>query len=142
MKINDSNVDNLLKSDENDKIYIINNEYTNFIDIKLRLVKFMIQNKQYILGTTILDTKFTVKILANLYHKRWDIETYFRTIKYDLSFDNFHSKKENLIKQEIYMHMFITQLARIMEEIYISSKKNVIQTLLNHKTNFQVLVTK
>ena len=40
----------------------------------------MIQNKQYILGTTILDTKFTVKILANLYHKRWDIETYFQVL--------------------------------------------------------------
>ena len=34
--------------------------------------------------------------LAKLYHDRWDIETYFRTIKYDISFKNFHSKKENL----------------------------------------------
>ena len=96
MKINDSNVEDLLKSDENDKIYIINNENTNFIDIKLRLIKYIVNNKKYILGTTLLDTEFTIEKLAKLYHDRWDIETYFRTIKYDISFKNFHSKKENL----------------------------------------------
>ena len=46
-----------------------------------------------ILGTTLLDTEFTIEKLAKLYHDRWDIETYFRTIKYDISFKNFHSKK-------------------------------------------------
>ena len=96
MKINDSNVEDLLKSDENDKIYIINNENTNFIDIKLRLIKYIVNNKKYILGTTLLDTEFTIEKLAKLYHDRWKIETYFRTIKYDISFKNFHSKKENL----------------------------------------------
>jgi IS4 transposase len=96
-----------LKSDENEKIYkpqplgcavfdIINNENTNFIDIKLRLIKYIVNNKKYILGTTLLDTEFTIEKLAKLYHDRWKIETYFRTIKYDISFKNFHSKKENL----------------------------------------------
>ena len=47
MKINDSTVEDLLKSDENDKIYIINNENTNFIDIKLRLIKYIVNNKKY-----------------------------------------------------------------------------------------------
>ena len=66
MKINDSNVEDLLKSDENDKIYIINNENTNFIDIKLRLIKYIVNNKKYILGTTLLDTEFTIEKLAKL----------------------------------------------------------------------------
>jgi hypothetical protein len=137
MKINDSNVEDLLKSDENDKIYIINNENTNFIDIKLRLIKYIVNNKKYILGTTLLDTEFTIEKLAKLYHDRWKIETYFRTIKYDISFKNFHSKKENLIKQEIYMNMFITQLARIMEEIFIGANKDIKQKLKKYKTNFK-----
>ena len=53
MKINDSNVEDLLKSDENEKIYIINNENTNFIDIKLRLIKYIVNNKKYINATEI-----------------------------------------------------------------------------------------
>jgi IS4 transposase len=80
MKINDSNVEDLLKSDENDKVYIINNENTNFIDIKLRLIKYIVNNKKYILGTTLLDTEFTIEKLAKLYHDRWKIETYFQVL--------------------------------------------------------------
>ena len=86
------------------------------------------------MGTTILDKRFTVNIFKNLYNKRWTIETYFRTIKYDLSFKNFHSNSLNLIKQEIYIHACITQLTRIFEEIYLSKNKHIRSDM---KTNFK-----
>lgn len=45
-------------------------------------------------------------------------------------------------KQEIYMNMFITQLARIMEEIFIGANKDIKQKLKKYKTNFHALIAK
>lgn len=128
-------IKNILSSNNDDNIYIINNKYTKYKNIKFRLIKYKINNKIYILGTTLIDPIFTIDILKNLYQSRWDIEVYFKTIKYDLSFKNFHSKSEELIKQEIYVHMCITQLTRILEDIYISHNKQIQNKMKTYKTN-------
>ena len=83
-----------------------------------------------------MNNIFTINLLKQLYSLRWNIETYFRHIKYDLSFKNMHSKKEELIKQEIYSHMYITQLTRILEEIYIINNKYIQNKMKTNCTNF------
>ena len=118
MKMNDNNVKDLLKRQLNDKVYTVSTRDTLFLSIKLRLVKYTIDDNIYVLGTTLMDSKFTINVLKNLYKKRWDIEEYFKTIKYCLSFKDFHSKKDNLIKQEINTHMAVTILTRIFLQIY------------------------
>ena len=118
----------------NDKIYVINNKHTNNISVKLRLVKYKINGKLYVLGTTLLDNAITV--LKNLYHDRWTIETYIRTLKCNLSFDSFHSKQLNEIQQEIHAHMCVTQITRILEELYIKHNKIVIDG--THTTNTKI----
>jgi len=130
-------VQDLLNSVVDDKIYIINNDDTNYTSIKYRLVKYEINNKIYILGTTLLDGKFTIDLLKELYKHRWKIEVYFKTIKYDLSFQNFHSKSEELVKQEIQTHKCITQLTKILEKIYIYNNKHVENKMQNNNTNFK-----
>ena len=40
------------------------------------------------------------------------------------------------------MNMFITQLARIMEEIFIGANKDIKQKLKKYKTNFHALIAK
>ena len=137
MKKNMKIVQDLLNSVVDDKIYIINNDDTNYISIKYRLVKYEINNKIYILGTTLLDGKFTIDLLKELYKHRWKIEVYFKTIKYDLSFQNFHSKSEELVKQEIQTHKCITQLTKILEKIYIYNNKHVENKMQNNNTNFK-----
>jgi hypothetical protein len=67
MKKNMKIVQDLLNSVVDDKIYIINNDDTNYTSIKYRLVKYEINNKIYILGTTLLDGKFTIDLLKELY---------------------------------------------------------------------------
>lgn len=113
-----------------DKIYVIQNKHTNNTPIKLRLIKYTVNGSKFILGTTILDKCFTIDIFKQLYKDRWNIETYFRSIKYDLSFRNFHSK---LIEQEIHVHSCVTQLTRIFEELLLISNK----LPNNYKTNFK-----
>ncbi len=65
-----------------------------------------------------MDKKFTVDILQELYKKRWSIEEYFKCIKYNMSFKDFHSKSERLIKQEMYVHNMCLILTRTLEEMY------------------------
>ena len=124
------------------KIYIICNEQTKNIPIKLRLVKYTINDTIYVLGTTLTGKNFTINVLKNLYKQRWSIEEYFKTIKYCLSFKNFHSKTEIQIKQEIYVHMCITAITRILEEIYKKNNIKINNKMKNHKTNFKNNINK
>ena len=136
-------VKKFIKSDIDDKIYEIKHKDTNNEVIKLRLVKYKINNKLYILGTTLLDDNlFTINILKELYSDRWDIEIYFRTVKYYLSFKNFHSKSSELIKQEIYVHKCVTLLTRIMEEIYVDHNDVKNKYNPHNKNNIDKLLDK
>lgn len=68
---------------------------------------------------------------------RWNIESHFDTIKYNLSFKDFHSKSEDQIKQEIYTHEFITVLTRLLEDSYIKYNRLTEQMQIK-KTNFKI----
>ena len=137
MKKNYIIVKDILKSNKNDKIYTICNKNTNWLKIKLRLVKYKIKGEIYILGTTLTDNIFSIDVLKKLYKKRWRIEEYFKTIKYCLSFKDFHSKTEEQVKQEMYIHMFCTLLTRTLEEIYKKHNNKLKNKLITNKTNFK-----
>jgi len=134
MKKNNIYYKDLLETNNNEKIYEICTKKTNNIPIKIRLIKYVINKKIYVLLTTILDENVTVNVLKEIYKKRWNIEEYFKSIKYCLSFNDFHSKSEKLIKQEIAMHKFVTNLTRTFEEIY---KKNNKDNIKKSKNNFK-----
>ena len=42
-----------------------------------------------------------------LYHKRWDIETSFRELKYALGGVQFHSRKDDFVLMELYAHFIM-----------------------------------
>ena len=132
MKKDSNFVKNVIASKSNENIE--NVQYTDGTNIKVRTIKYIIGKKEYYLSTTLLDKKITIDILQLLYKKRWDIEEYFKCIKYCLSFKDFHSKSENLIKQEIYIHNVSTLLTRIFEEMYMKDKNIILE---NKKTNFK-----
>ncbi len=50
---------------------------------------------------------FPLSKIKELYHLRWGIESSFRKLKYDLGSVQFHSKKDNFVKMEIYAHMIM-----------------------------------
>ena len=45
--------------------------------------------------------------MKEMYHRRWDIETSFRELKYALGGINFHSKKDDFIKMELFAHFIM-----------------------------------
>ncbi len=53
--------------------------------------------------------------MANLYHERWDIEELYKISKQIIDIENFHSKTERGVKQEIHAHILLINLSRFFE---------------------------
>ena len=100
--------------------------------IKLRLVRYLINDKEYFLGTTLLDQKYPRAELQDLYHSRWGIEELYKTTKYTMATEEFHSKSLRGVRQEIYAQLALITLNRIFTN----------HTDDNHKTKNKLSKTK
>ena len=86
-------------------------EFEDVVTINFRVCKFRINDpdtgkEEWEVLVTNLDRKeFSLSEMKDLYHMRWGIETSFRLLKYDLGAVQFHSKKDNFIRQEIFAHL-------------------------------------
>ena len=79
----------------------------------LRLVKSTANSADYLLATTLTDAKAcTAMDLSELYHMRWSIEEMYKTGKNEVGIEDFHSKNESGVKQEIYAHFTHMTLVR------------------------------
>lgn len=103
--------------------------YTNidFKSIKLRLIKYKIGNEIYIIATTLISDNYLERDFAKLYYGRWSIEELYKISKRIIEIEDFHSKTDRGVKQEIYAHILLINIARIFE----SSSLNNMQL---HKT--------
>lgn len=88
-------------------------DFGQLCDVKCRVVKFRINNSDTgreeweVLLTNLNRFEFPISRMKEMYHKRWDIETYFRELKYALGGINFHSKKDDFIKMELFAHFIM-----------------------------------
>lgn len=72
----------------------------------LRVVRFKITEDTYETIVTSLNRfEFPIERIKELYHLRWGIETSFRELKYAIGLVNFHAKKEDFIRQEIFARL-------------------------------------
>ena len=94
--------------------------------MNLRIVKFQLDTGEWETLVTSLDRKnFPVEKLKELYHLRWGIETSFRELKYAIGLTNFHARKEESVKQEIYARLIAYNFcSRITNSIEIESKED------------------
>ena len=66
------------------------------------------------LVTSLLDPiLFPASQLANLYHMRWDIETFYRDFKHTMRTTCWHCRKPASFHQELLVHMIVLCLIRI-----------------------------
>ena len=119
--------------------------------INFRVVSIKIESGKYAYFITNLSRKeFDKKAIERLYKERWSIETSFRDLKYTLGLINFHSKKLNSIKQEIYSKLIMYNFSQfIIQNIEISTKNTKHQYQINIKKaiyicqkNFRKLLNK
>lgn len=77
-------------------------EYT----LHFRVVRFPIADGSYeTIITNLEKDEFSSDYIKEMYHLRWGIETSFRELKYSVGLINFHAKKVEYIKQEIFARL-------------------------------------
>lgn len=91
-----------------------------------RIVKFQLDTGEWETLITSLNKKhFPVEKLKELYHLRWDIETSFRELKYAIGLTNFHARKKESVKQEIYARLIAYNFcSRITNSIEVEPKED------------------
>ena len=111
--------------------YKIKKKYDFITDRKsfrMRLMKYKIKDKEYYLGSTILDKEITIQDYAQVYHARWGHEEFYKSFKHQLKAIEFHGQTEAFIQQEIYAGFNIMTLNRIMsnnlEEKFVENNED------------------
>lgn len=87
----------------------------NFSEIKLRLLKRKIKGKLYVFATTLTKSEYKAKMFDDLYHKRWDIEELYKISKEHFGIEEMHAKTDIGVRQEIYAHIVLINIARLLE---------------------------
>ena len=82
--------------------------------LRIRLIKYQIENESYVLGTTLFDKNiYKADKFQKLYHERWDIEELYKISKALIEVQDFHSQSERGVKQELFAHFVMITLSRI-----------------------------
>ena len=93
--------------------------------ITFRVVRFKISEDAYETIITNLDSeKFSPKIIKELYHLRWGIETSFRELKYAIGLTSFHSKKVEHITQEIFARLTMYNFCELITMRVVIQQKD------------------
>ena len=84
----------------------------DFKPIRLKLLRYKINNQSYILATTLFESCISIKEFSDLYHGRWAIEELYKISKCVIEVEDFHAKSERGVKQEIYAHFCLITLTQ------------------------------
>lgn len=85
-------------------------DFGNLHHVKYRVVKFRINDPETglpeweVLITNLNRFEFPLEKMKELYHLRWGIETSFLNLKYAIGAVQFHSRKDDFIKMELFAH--------------------------------------
>jgi hypothetical protein len=101
--------------------------------LRVRLIKYRIQRKTYVLATTVLDLGIQSDEFAKLYAQRWGAEEVFKSFKQTLSLDVFHAKTERGVAQEVEAIALLGNLTSILGSLAKPAiKKTQLPAQLHH----------
>lgn len=106
--------------------------------IRFRIARFAISDNSYeILITNLNRSDFSVDDLKEIYHLRWGIETSFRELKYAVGLTNFHARKADYIKQEVFARLLLYNYCELITTHVIQQMKNKDKT---KQVNFTIAI--
>lgn len=108
--------------------------YMAFRAVKIKLGK---NNYEYLI-TNLPEYDFPIDRLKEIYHLRWKIETSFLQLKYAVGMMNFHSKKVECIKQEIFAKLIVYNFSEIIASHASISKNNKKNTKHKYMLNYSM----
>lgn len=119
-------IDDFIASQDVDKLVVIEpnkdrqrdihkrHPEVEFIPLSLRLIKYVVSNTTYIIGTTLTDMQqYKTEEFSDLYHSRWGIEELYKISKVLIDVEDFHGLTERGVKQELFAHFVLITFARI-----------------------------
>ena len=93
--------------------------------LSFRVVRFKITEDTYeVLLTNLTENEFAMSELKELYAMRWGIETSFRDLKYSLALSYFHSKKTEIILQEVFARLTMYNFAELITSHVVVKQKS------------------
>lgn len=97
-------------------------DFESPFDMTVRIVRVMLPNGNFeTLATSLNRFEFPAERLKELYAMRWGIESSYRELKYAIGLTNFHARKDDSIKQEIFASLIMYNLCeRITAHAVIS----------------------
>lgn len=101
-------------------------DFESPLSMEIRLVRFDLGDGNFeTLATSLNRFEFPIEKLKEIYHLRWGIETSFRELKYAIGLVNFHAKKVEYIKQEVFARLIMYNFCeRITNSVVIKQDAN------------------
>jgi len=126
--LNNQNKFYIIRLKENLNIIQKNNKDDDYItkhkNIDIRVIRYKINNNNYYLGTNLFDTNiYDINKLKMLYHKRWDIETFFRTLKTKLNLELNNIKDEISFNKLIFSQLIVSLLLDAFSHVFLDKLK-------------------
>ncbi|MFV2045617.1 MAG: IS4 family transposase, partial [Anaerolineales bacterium] len=87
----------------------------DIVPLQMRLLKYEIQGSTFCLGTTLVEPyhRYPLEDFKDVYHARWGIEELYKISKRVFDVEDFHSKHERGIKQELFAHFLLITMNRL-----------------------------
>ncbi len=106
--------------------------------MSFRVVRFKITDDTYeTLITNLEQAEFSPAELKELYSLRWGVETSFRELKYAVGLTSFHSKRRELIVQEVFARIIMHNFAEMITSHVVISHGGL---KLVYQVNFTVAI--
>ncbi len=87
----------------------------DFKPTELRLFKYEINGELYVCATTLIGQEYPLIEFPKVYHGRWGIEELYKISKQFVDVEDFHGRSERGVKQEVYAHVLLINIARLFE---------------------------
>ena len=106
--------------------------------MNFRIVRFAIADNSYeMLVTNLSQSEFSTNDLKEIYHLRWGIETSFRELKYSIGLTNFHARKVDYIKQEVFARLLLYNYCELITAHVVQQMQNTGKT---KQVNFTIAI--
>lgn len=111
----------------------------NGLTIRLIKIKNLHTKEDLVLATNLAESTFGIAQIAELYTRRWKIETAFKDSVIQ-GLEQWHSKNENGLLQELFMHVWLMNWTRLQIICEVPVRKHWLKRKYK-KPNLKLLVT-
>ena len=107
--------------------------------ISFRVVRIKLSEDNYeCIITNLPAHEFPPERIKEIYHMRWDLESAFRQLKYAVGMQNFHAKKVEYVKQEIFAKLIMYNFSEIIASQASISKNKKRKYKHSYKLNYSM----